>query len=138
MSLILRIVLLLGALMCAVWIMKRIRAAEIKMEDSIFWVLFSVMLAILGIFPNLAVYLADKLQIQSPANFVFLLIIALLIEKTLSLSLIQSQLQESNTLVIAEMALRSKNLEDEIEFLKERLKEVEKYHAREQEEIHGN
>lgn len=112
MSVSLRVLLLVGAVLTAVWILRKIRNNRVQQEDALFWIFFATLLALLGIFPNIAYYLADKLGIISPANLVFLLIIAALIEKILSLSIEVSLLKGKIEIMSAEVAIRSKNLED--------------------------
>lgn len=119
MSTILRVLLLVASLVTAVWILRKIRKSRVKQEDALFWLCFAFMLAILGIFPELSFIMSRILRIQSPANFVFLAIIALLLEKMLSLSIQVSALESKVEIMAAELALRCKNMEDEIEKNKE-------------------
>lgn len=124
MSVPLRIILLLLALMCVGWIFRRIYTSRVKMEDAIYWMLFSFVLALLGIFPEIAITLSALIGIQSPANLVFLVIIGMLVEKVFTLSIIQSQMQEKNVVMIAEMAILNKDLERQIESLQKELDEL--------------
>lgn len=124
MSVPLRIILLLLALMCVGWIFRRIYTSRVKMEDAIYWILFSFVLALLGIFPEIAITLSALIGIQSPANLVFLVIIGMLVEKVFTLSIIQSQMQEKNVVMIAEMAILNKDLERQIESLQKELDEL--------------
>jgi len=115
MSLTLRTLLLIASVLTAVWVLLRIRKNHLKQEDALFWVCFAIMLAILGIFPEFSFKMAYALGIQSPANFVFLSIIALLSEKILSLSIQISFLENKVEIMAAELAIRCKNIEDNLE-----------------------
>lgn len=115
MSTILRVLLLMGSVLTAVWILRKIRKNRVKQEDALFWILFAVALAVLGIFPKISYLMARLLGIQSPANFVFLAVIAILLEKILSLSIQISVLESKVEIMAAELALRCKNLEDTID-----------------------
>ena len=106
MSLTMRILLLLAALLTAGWILYKIRKLKVKMEDAIFWVIFAGILCVMGLVPELTYRLTDFLGILSPANLIFLVIIFLLLEKVFTLSIIVSQLDEKITVLSAEMALR--------------------------------
>lgn len=119
MSATLRLLLLVASLVTAVWILRKIRKNRVKQEDALYWLCFAFMLAILGIFPGLSFIMSSILGIQSPANFIFLAIIALLMEKLLSLSIQVSALENKLEIMAAELALRCKNMEDEIEKGKE-------------------
>ena len=122
MSIILRIALLLASLASAIWIIRRIRSSKVRLEDTFFWVGMAIMLALLGIFPQISFFMAGKLGVQSPANFIFLLMIALLFEKVLTLSIEYSKMEEKYTILNAELALRCKALEDRIKRLEESAK----------------
>ncbi len=112
MSVNLRVMLLVGAIITAIWIMRKIRNNRVQQEDALFWICFAILLALLGVFPKIAYYFADLLGVISPANLVFLFVIAALIEKILSLSIEVSQLKGKIEMMSAEVAIRSKNLED--------------------------
>ena len=79
MSLGLRLFLIVGSLAAAVSVLRRVRKSRMTMENSIFWVLFSLVLVLLGIFPDIAVWFSDLLGVQSPVNLVYLMIIFLLL-----------------------------------------------------------
>ena len=51
MTITLRIVLLVASVLNCVWIILRIRKAQAKIEDSVFWILFSGLLVCMSIFP---------------------------------------------------------------------------------------
>ena len=77
------------------------------LEDAIFWVVFALVLLILGVFPELTYWLTRKIGVMSPANPNFLVIIFLLLEKVFTLSIIVSQLEDKITVLSAETALRA-------------------------------
>ena len=107
MSVVLRVILLIAAVISAWWILLKIRKCKVKMEDAIFWVCFAVILLVMGVFPNFTYWLTRVLGMQSPANLIFLIIIFLLLEKVFTLSIITSQLEDKVTVLSAEVALRS-------------------------------
>lgn len=123
MSIILRIVLLVAAMFSCAWIIHRIRRAQVRLEDTLFWIVSAVILAILGLFPELSYWMSGMLGIQSPANFIFFIMICLLFEKMLTMSILHSQMEEKYINIAAEMALRCKDLEKQIEELKEKQEE---------------
>ncbi len=119
MSATLRTILLIAAVLTAYWILMRIRKLKVKMEDAIFWVIFALILCLLGLFPELTYRLTALLGVQSPANLVFLVVIALLMEKVFTLSIIVSQLEDKITVLSAEVAIRSQAAKKENNDLKE-------------------
>ena len=103
----LRILLLVAAVMTAVWILYKIRKLKVKMEDAIFWIIFAGILCVMGMFPQVTYWLTYKIGILSPANLIFLVVIFLLVEKVFTLSIIVSQLEEKISVLSAEVAVRS-------------------------------
>lgn len=121
MTLALRILLLVAAIFSSGWIFYRIRKAQVRLEDTLFWIVVAVILAALGLFPQLSYWMASLFGIQSPANFVFMIMVGLLFEKLLTMSIMSSQMTEKYVSMAAEMALRCKDLEKQVEELKAEL-----------------
>ena len=115
MTLSLRILLIIASLVTMWWILHKIRKLKVKMEDAIFWVVFSGVLLILALFPQISFWLSDLIGIASPANLVFLLIMCLALEKIFTLSICVSALEERVSVLSAEVALRSQAQEKQIE-----------------------
>ena len=120
MSYILRIVLLLGAVLTAWMIVNKIRRSKMKMNDAIFWVIFGLLLLVLAIVPELSYFMANLFGITSPANFIFLAIIALLCEKLLTVTIKLSQLEEKVEIMAAEIAIRTQKTEQKEQELRNR------------------
>lgn len=125
MSIELRVVLLIAAVFSIGWIITRIRKAKVRLEDTFFWVVMSVVLLILGLFPGVSYWLASVLGVISPANLVFLIMISLLFEKLLTMSIMHSQMQDKYVTMAAEMALRCRDLENQVDELKNELRVLE-------------
>lgn len=126
MSRILEILILIGTFVSVIYILLRIHKLKIKMEDTVFWICFAVLIAILGTIPEVASWMATLLGIQSPINLVFLVIIGLLIEKLFTVSVTLSMLEEKVTILSAELAIRSRDAAEGRKELGEELSEVEK------------
>lgn len=120
-----RVLILLGTVVFVLYILLRIQKLKIKMEDAIFWIFFTVIVAILGTVPQVAYWLCYVLGIQSPANLVFLLIIGLLIEKLFTLSVTLSLLEEKITILSAEIAIRGRDATESRNDLKREVEEIE-------------
>lgn len=101
MTITLRIVLLVASILNCVWIILRIRKAQAKIADSVFWILFSALLVCMSIFPQIIEWGASVTGVYSPVNFVFLVMIFVLIAKLFRLSIKISQL-ESNLQAFAQ------------------------------------
>ena len=94
MSLVLRIVLIVVAILSFVFVLRKIRKAQVRIEDILFWLVVSLGVLILGIFPKIAFWFSNILGIMSPTNFVFLVFIFVLLFKVFILTVQVSQLQE--------------------------------------------
>lgn len=91
MSLILRIGLIVVSLITLVFITRKVRNAQIKLEDSIFWFCVAGLLFLFSIFPQIFVDASRWAGIMSPANLVFLIFIFILLILGFSLSVHLSQ-----------------------------------------------
>ena len=116
----LRTILLIVAAVSACWILYQIRRLKIKLDHAIYWIVFAVLLAVLGIFPEVTYWLTRKLGMMSPANLIFLVIIFLLLVKVFTLSMLTSQLEDKITVLSAEVALRSLDAEHRLEVQEEK------------------
>ncbi len=114
MSSTLRILLLIASIGTAFLICHKIRKSKVRQEDAAFWLVFAIVLAVLGIFPRITYALCDLLGIMSPANLVYLVIIGLLLEKLLSLSIQISTMENKMEVMAAEIALRSNTSEEQM------------------------
>ena len=93
MSTMLRVMLIGISAMTCVWILRRISKAQVRIEDAVFWLLFSAALVLMGVFPQIVTIGADILGVQSDVNFVFLGILFILIVKMFRMSIKISQLE---------------------------------------------
>lgn len=102
----LRILLIVVSLAATASVIGRIRRAKMQIEDAVFWVLFSFLLILLALCPLLLYFFTNLLGMQSPANLLFLVVIALLLAKVFSMSVKMSLLEEKLSTMAQEMALR--------------------------------
>ena len=91
MSLVLRIGLILVSLLTLVFITRKVRNAQVKLEDSIFWFIVAGLLLIVSIFPQIFFAISRLAGIESPANLVFLFFIFVLLILGFNLSVHVSQ-----------------------------------------------
>ena len=105
MSIYLRIILVVISMLSMMNVMKRVRRFKPQIENSIFWIIFSLLLILVAVFPDPMFWLAELLGIQSPANMVFLFVIFILLIKTFNLTLEISQLQYKIQELVQKIAL---------------------------------
>lgn len=93
-----RIILILASVGTATFIIKKIRQSRLQIEYTVFWLVFAVMIVLLSVFPEVAIYGASLLGIYDPTNFIFLIIIFLMIVKmffmTIEISNLEYRLKE--------------------------------------------
>lgn len=107
MSLSLRIVLVIFSVLTAFFVFYKIRKAQMQIEDSLFWVIFIVLLVLLSVFPQIANYACKWVGVQAPVNFVFLAIIFLLLLKIFIMSVKISNLENKLQNFVQEYAIRN-------------------------------
>lgn len=97
MSLVFRIILIVASVISFLYMMKKIRQSKLQIEHALFWIVFSFIVVILAVFPQIAMFLADLLGIQSTVNLVYLIIIFVLIIKmfmdTLRISKLENKIK---------------------------------------------
>lgn len=72
MSVVLRVGLIVVSVLTLIFITRKVRNAQVRLEDSIFWFCVAGLLLILSIFPQIFFVVSDFAGIISPANLVFL------------------------------------------------------------------
>lgn len=75
----LRIILIVAAAALVVFLLHSIKKSKMAIEDALFWMLFSLLILVMAVFPQLPSFLSDWIGFQSPVNFVFLFFIFILI-----------------------------------------------------------
>jgi len=105
MNAILRIFLIAGSLISFIYILRKIKKSKMQIEDSIVWILWSIAIFLVSLFPAPIIYISTILEIQSPANFVFLLLLFYLYFRIFSMTVKISQLKEKNKDVVQKVSL---------------------------------
>lgn len=91
MTIALRVALILVSFITLVFIARKIRSSKVKLEDSMFWICFAALIFIFSLFPQIFYVLSDLIGTYSPANFVFLFFIFVLLVQSFQLSMRISQ-----------------------------------------------
>lgn len=112
MSLPLRIMLIIASVLTGFYIRKKLQKSQMQIADVVFWMLFGMVLILMSIFPDAVVWLTELIGVQSPVNFVFLVVIFLVIVRCFSLSVKVSLLEAKLQQLVEDDAV-SKTLEEE-------------------------
>ena len=76
---ILRVLLFVCSMLSLIFVIRRLKKAQVQLYDTIFWIALSVLFVLLSIFPQIAIGLSKLIGIQSPINMIFLIIIFVLL-----------------------------------------------------------
>lgn len=102
----LRIFLLIGAALLLVLVARKIKKSQFDTHDTFFWLGLSVLLILAAAFPQLVYVIADLLGFQSASNFVFLVVIAILLWRLFRLQENVVTLRRKLTTLVQEIALK--------------------------------
>ncbi len=116
------LMLILGSMFAFFVIVRYIRKSRVKIEDTLFWMLFSFLLIVLSFFPDLAINFSSMMGIASPVNLVYLIVIFILFVKLFSVSMSLSKTQVRTEEIAQQLAIEKKKIED----LKAELKQNKK------------
>ena len=100
-----RLVLIVVSVGTCALINHKIRRSRISIEESVFWLLLSLMFVVFALFPVLPDTLAGLLGIYSTPNFLFLFIIFILLVKNFNMSMKLGALEERLKTLVQELAL---------------------------------
>lgn len=81
MTITLRVLLIVCSILAFVLCIKKIKKSELKVADSIVWIIGSVILVLMSIFSSIVEWIAIKLGFLSPVSFVFFVFIGILLVK---------------------------------------------------------
>lgn len=113
MSLVLRLVLIVGSLLALWVVINRVRKKKIRIADSVYWVVCAVLMILFAVFPGIAFFFAGLLGFLSPSNFVFCMIIVLMLVKLFNMACDISKLTDKVEQLAQELALHEKENEDQ-------------------------
>lgn len=116
MALQLRIFLIVAAVLTLAFVLRKIRKSQVKIADAVFWFFLVLLFIVLAVFPDIVYACAAALGVESPVNFVFLCIVAVLFIKEFTASLEIAKLKAKLSQLVQDEALneneasRTKNL----------------------------
>lgn len=120
MSAILRVFIIIGAFCLLIYMLKKIRQSKLKIEYTIFWILFSLVLVLMGIFPKVFYFISRIIGFQAPINMIFLVIIFVLIVKLFLTSMQISKLENKVDSLTQQIAIDRK-IDKEVDLCKDKI-----------------
>ena len=113
MNTLLRVVLMVSSVLVALFILLRIRKKHLNIDDAMYWLFFSLLILVLGIFPDIAEWAAALVGVDAASNFVFLVMIFLILIKLFYVCIDLSIQKQRLTRLIQRLALMNKEMRDE-------------------------
>lgn len=111
----LRVLLIIMSVFTFAFVIKQIRKNKIEIGESLFWIIISIILIVISVFPQIAGFFTKLLGIQSPSNFVFLVAIFIVMLKLFTLSIDVAKLKQKLKSLIENVALKEKELDEKIQ-----------------------
>ncbi len=105
-SIVLRVLLIIVSVWLFCHVLRSVRKSQVQIDDMIFWLLFSIVIVVLALIPQIATWAADLLGVMSPVNLIYLVIIFVLLLKLFSISIRFSQLEAKIKTLTQEIAVR--------------------------------
>lgn len=99
------VILVIGALGALFYVVMKIRHGQLATTDAVFWFFFAFALIVAAVFPQCVFFFSDLLKIESPANFVFLCILAIVIFRLLTMSVENASLRNKMNQLVQIVAL---------------------------------
>lgn len=84
-----------------------------QIEYALFWILLSIVFIVMAVAPEMVYWICEILGIMSPANFVYLFIIAILLLKVFMMTVELSMLENKVKDLVQQLGIVEKNRLDE-------------------------
>ena len=93
----------------------KIRRARLSISYSIFWIFVSALILFLALFPRLAIMFAELLGVLSSVNFIFLVMLFILLAHNFFVTIKLSNLENKLKKIVEEYAVKEKMDMDDLE-----------------------
>ena len=115
MSLTLRIFLIISSVISVIYTMKKIRKSQLNIDDSLYWIIMSVLLLVMSIFPGAVEWASKLFGFIGVVNFVFFFMIFAVIVKLFQVAIDLSVTKHRLNSLIQKVALYNKDLQKSLE-----------------------
>lgn len=118
MSIMLRVLLITMSVLSLFYVISKIRNSKMQIEYSIFWILMSFVMIIMSVFPEIVYWITTAMRMISPANVVYLFIIAILLVKSFMMTIEISKLEDKVKDLVQQIGINEKiqkEIQDEVE-----------------------
>lgn len=105
------ITLIVACIITLFFVFGKIKKSQFKIGDTLYWLFFTLLLLAMCIFRKAVFLLSDFIGFESPSNFVFVIIIFLLLIKIFLLDARISQTEDKLTKLAQRYAIDNENKE---------------------------
>ena len=123
MTVALRICLVALSIISLFYIIRKIRYSKMQIEYTLFWIVLSIIMILMAVFPQIVYWIAYMLGIMSPANMVYLFIIGILLVKVFMMTIEISNLESKVKALIQEVGISGKEQREEYQELSQKSEE---------------
>ena len=126
MSVALRICLILLSVSSLFYIIKKIRYSKMQIEYAIFWIVLSLIMIVMAVFPQIIYRITMFMGMISAANVVYLFIIGVLLLKVFMMTIEISNLENKVKELVQQIGISEKERRDEFQKLEGKNEELQK------------
>lgn len=114
----LRVLLISMSVLSLGYVIWRIRNSKMQIEYALFWIVLSMLMIILSVFPQIVYWITIKMGMISAANVVYLFIIAILLLKVFMMTIELSSLENKVRELVQQLGIDEKERADERRYKK--------------------
>lgn len=109
----LTIAMISASVITALFVFLKIKKSQFKIGDTLYWLFFCLFLLAMSVFPKAIYWVSNKIGFESPSNFIFVVIIFLLLIKIFLLDARVAKLEDKLTKLAQKYALDNETKEIE-------------------------
>lgn len=112
MSSTLRLVLVIGSVLFFAFIINMVRTKKLELKYALIWIITSLSFVVMSVFPQTVFFISKILDVEVPANALFLCIIFLLLLMVFALTVAVSRQAGRIKRLVQEVGLLKSEIED--------------------------
>lgn len=105
------IALIIACVVTAIFVFRKIKKSQFKIGDTLYWLFFCLFLLVMSIFPKVVFWASDTIGFESPSNFIFVVIIFLLLIKIFLLDARVAKVEDKLTKLAQKYAIDNETKE---------------------------
>lgn len=105
------IALIVACVVTAIFVFRKIKKSQFKIGDTLYWLFFCLFLLAMSIFPKAIYWVSGLIGFESPSNFIFVVIIFLLLVKIFLLDARVAKVEDKLTKLAQKYAIDNETKE---------------------------